>query len=66
MLEVDAYGCLALQLGVAEPIPLLEDEELHHENLVGVGASTWRGVVSVHCLDDGSEGFPVDGLTLRG
>ena len=66
MLEVEAVQRLLLQLGVAEPIPLLEDEELHHHRLVGVGSSSSRGVVAVHGFDYWSEGFPVDGLVDLG
>lgn len=61
MLEVEAVQRLLLQLRVAEPVPLLEDEELHHHRLVGVESSASLGVVAVHCLDDGSEPLPVDG-----
>jgi hypothetical protein len=45
VLEVEAVQCLLLQLRVAEPVPLLDDEELHHQDLVDVGSSSPLGVV---------------------
>jgi hypothetical protein len=38
---------------------LLENEELDHDHLVGVGAASSLGVVGVEVLYDGSEGCPV-------
>ena len=60
MHKVDAYRGLTLQLRVTQPIPLLEDEELHHDDRVCVGASSHWALVAVHGLDDGCEGVPVD------
>jgi len=59
VLEVDAVQHLPLQLRVAEDVPLLEHQQLHHQHLVGVGSASPWGVVGVHGFDDGSECFPV-------
>ena len=44
----------------------MEDEELHHEDLVGVGSAAEVGVVGVHGPDYWSEGFPVYCLVYFG
>jgi len=58
-LEAKAVVHLPLQLQVAQPVPLLEHEELRHHHLVHVGPASPRGVVAVDGLYDGSEGLPV-------
>jgi len=57
--EADAVRGLSLQLGVAEPVPCLEDEELHYQHLVHVRPAASLRVVGVHGFDDGSEALPV-------
>ena len=59
MLEVDAMNGLLLQFGVAEALTLLENQELHYGDIIGVGVTAFFGVVAVHGLNDRSEGFPV-------
>ena len=59
-LEAEAVGDLPLQLGVGEAVPVLEDEELHHQNLVQVGEAALGAVVPVEAGDYGAEGLPVD------
>jgi len=58
-LEAEAVVHLPLQLRVAEVVPLLEHEELHHHHLVHVGPASPQGVVAVDGSYDGSEGLPV-------
>jgi len=57
--EADAVRGLSLQLGVAEAVPCLEDEELHYQHLVHVRPAASLRVVGVHGFDDGSEALPV-------
>ena len=59
-LEAQPVIHLPLQLRVTQPVPCLEDEELHHHHRVCVGASSRWALVAVHGLDDGCEGVPVD------
>ena len=59
MLEVDAVQDLPLQLWVAEVIPCLEHQQLHHQHRVCVGPATAGSIVGVHGFDDGAESFPV-------
>ena len=58
---VEAYAVvgLALQLGVAEAVPGLEDQHLDHGDGVGVGSSSLGSVVQVEAIQDGSELLPV-------
>jgi len=58
-LEADAVGHLALQLRVAEPVPLLEHQKLHHHHLVHVRPASLGALVVVEALDDGAEGLTV-------
>ena len=58
VLEVDAHGGLPFQFHVAEAVPLLDDEKLHHHHLIGVGSTASGSVVSVHGFYYGVEGFP--------
>ncbi len=63
--QVEAYAVvgLAFQLGVAEAVPLLEDQHLHHR--VDVGSASLGALVVVEGLDYGPEGVPVyEGLYL--
>jgi len=59
MLEAEAVVHLSFQFAVAEAVPLLEGEELHHGHGVDVGSASSCALVVVEALDDGSEGLPV-------
>jgi len=59
VLEVDAVQGLPLQFGVAEAVPFLEHQQLHHHHWIHVGSASSGGVVGVEALYDGAEGFPV-------
>lgn len=58
-METDPVVGLALQLGVTEAIPLLEDEHLHHHHGVIVGSASLGGLVGVEALDDWCELVPI-------
>ena len=58
--EVDTVHRLALQLGVAEAVPGLEHQELHHGDGVHVGSASMGALVVEEALDYGAELFPVD------
>ena len=58
-MEAYAVVGLAFQLGVAEAVPLLEHQHLHHHHRVDVGSASLGALVVVEGLDDGPEGFPV-------
>ena len=63
--EADAVVGLAFQLGVAEAVPVLEDQHFHHHHRVDVGSASLGALVVVEGLDDGGEGVPVyEGLYL--
>jgi len=49
-MEADAVAGLAFQLGVAETVPALEHQELHHHHWVNVGASSLGARVVVEGL----------------
>lgn len=51
---------LSLQLGVAEAVSCLENQQFHHQYGVHVRASSSRGLIVVHGLDYWFELVPVD------
>jgi len=57
--EADAVRGLSLHLGVAEAVPCLEDQHLHHHHRVDVGSASLGAVVGVEVGDYGFEGLPV-------
>jgi len=57
-LEAGAVIHLAFQLAVAEAVPALEYQELHHHHRVDVGSTSLGALVVVERLDDGPEDFP--------
>ena len=59
-MEAYAVRGLALQLGVAEAVQVLEHEELHHHHEVDAGSASHGCVVGVDALDDVCECVPVD------
>lgn len=65
-LEADPIRCLALKLGVAEHVPLLDHEELDHHHLVVVGSAALGSLVGVEALDYWSELLLADEVVCFG